>query len=82
MILIASKNKPDFPSKEVRGPATLNDWHGLPKQSTSTGGIFPPSSFVMSPKCPIPEKCRFVIDTEFGRISLAQSGVILKKEAA
>jgi hypothetical protein len=82
MILIASKNKPDFPAKDVLGPATLNDWQGDPKVSTSTGGTAPPSSFVMSPKCSIFGKRRFVTETAFGNISLAHTAFIPKKEAA
>jgi len=31
---MASKNKPDFPPKDVRGPATLNDWQGEPYQKS------------------------------------------------
>ncbi len=41
-----------------------------------TAGIFPPSSFVMSPKCSISGKCRRVMEMGAFSISLAQSGVM------
>lgn len=43
---------------------------------TWTAGIFLPSSFVISPRCTISGKWRFVIEIASGMISLAQTGVI------
>ena len=47
-----------------------------------TGGIAPPSSFVMSPKCVISGKCRRVMDTGAFSISLAHRGTIPLRRAA
>jgi hypothetical protein len=79
---IASKKRPDFPLKDVLGPATDQLWHGLPNPIIWTGGILPPSTFVISPKCSILGKWRFVTDIAFGSISLAQRVFIPKNEAA
>ena len=43
---------------------------------TWTAGIFLPSSFVISPRCAISGKWRFVIEIASGTISLAQIGVM------
>jgi hypothetical protein len=43
----------------------------------STGGSFPPWSWVTSPAWAISGKCRFVTDTQAGTISLAHRDVIL-----
>ena len=79
---MASMKSPDFPAKPVRVPATEKDWHGLPKVIIRTGGILPPLSFVISPKCLISGKCRLAMDMAFDNISLAHSVFIPKKEAA
>ena len=47
-----------------------------------TAGMAPPSSFVMSPKCSIPGKCRLVMETGAFSISLAHRGVIPLRDAA
>ena len=47
-----------------------------------TGGIWPPCSRVMSPKCAISGKCRFVMDMGAFSISLAHRGVIPFRLAA
>jgi hypothetical protein len=83
MMRIASLKRPDrSPPSPARFPATLRSWHGLPKVMMSTGGSFAPSSFVMSPTWAMPGKRRVVTDTACGRISLAHSGSIPKKEPA
>lgn len=77
-------NSPDFPAKPDRAlPAAIeNDWHGDPNATMSAGGTAPPSSRVMSPRCAMAGKWRFVMDMAFGRISLAHIGCTPKKEAA
>lgn len=47
-----------------------------------TAGMAPPSSFVMSPKCSICGKCRWVMETGAFTISLAHRGVIPFRDAA
>ncbi len=50
--------------------------------STWTGGIFPPSSLVMSPKCSISGKWRRVMEMGAFTISLAHTGTIPFRRAA
>ena len=83
MMRIASKKRPDFsPVMPVRLPICERFWHGEPKVMIWTGGICPPSSLVMSPKCAIPGKWRLVIDTGAFSISLAHIGTIPCRWAA
>ena len=55
---------------------------GEPKVITWTGGIFPPSTFVISPKCAISGKCLLVMEMGAFSISLAHTGRIPHREAA
>ena len=51
-------------------------WQGEPKVMIWTGDNSLPCSFVMSPKCRMAGKCRFVMEIGALSISLAQSGTM------
>ena len=73
----------DFaPSRPLRFPIRERFWQGEPKVITWTGGTFPPSSFVMSPRCSMSGKCLLVMETGAFSISLVHTGHMPQREAA
>ena len=71
-----------LPASPSRFPILERFWQGEPNVIMWTGGIFPPSTLVISPKCVILGKWRLVMAIGDFSISLAQMGMIPLREAA
>jgi len=71
-----------LPASPSRFPILERFWQGEPNAIMWTGGMFPPCIFVISPKCSMSGKWRFVMVIGDFSISLAQTGMIPLREAA